>query len=141
MKTVQFSRWLRLLDFSGVEENKIAEIIYSAIPANTKRQTTWGVSVFNCEFSKKNEVFSQFPFVIYHPDKPIQTSGLTNKYSMVSVSCSKSKWAFQRFSRFVWDRNSRMTSVAGLRFRGYRSEMKEKQLPFNPTVDLWPWGH
>ena len=19
--------------------------------------------------------------------------------------------------------------------------MKEKHLPFNPTVDLWPWGH
>ena len=34
--------------FSEVEEEKITEIIDAAIPENTKRQTTWSVSVFSC---------------------------------------------------------------------------------------------
>ena len=38
--------------FSEVEEEKITEIIDAAIPENTKRQTTWGVSIFNGELSK-----------------------------------------------------------------------------------------
>ena len=38
--------------FSEVEEEKITEIIDVAIPENTKRQTTWGVSIFNGELSK-----------------------------------------------------------------------------------------
>ena len=33
--------------FSEVEEDKIAEITDSAVPANTKRQTNSSVSVFN----------------------------------------------------------------------------------------------
>ena len=38
--------------FSEVEEKKITEIIDAAIPENTKRQTTWSVSIFNGELSK-----------------------------------------------------------------------------------------
>ena len=38
--------------FSEVEEKKITEIIDAAIPENTKRQTTWGVSIFKGELSK-----------------------------------------------------------------------------------------
>ena len=33
--------------FSEVEEEKITEMIDAAIPENTKRQTTWSVSIFN----------------------------------------------------------------------------------------------
>ena len=40
--------------FSEVEEEKITEIIGAAIPENTKRQTTWNVSIFNGEFSHSN---------------------------------------------------------------------------------------
>ena len=38
--------------FCEVEEEKITEIIDAAIPENTKRQTTWSVSIFNGELSK-----------------------------------------------------------------------------------------
>lgn len=38
--------------FSEVEEEKITEITDAAIPENTKRQTTWSVSIFNGELSK-----------------------------------------------------------------------------------------
>ena len=37
--------------FCEVEEEKITEIIDAAIPENTKRQTTWSVSIFNGELS------------------------------------------------------------------------------------------
>ena len=45
--------------FSEVEEEKITEIIDAAIPQNTKRQTTWSVSIFNGELSKI-EFFANF---------------------------------------------------------------------------------
>lgn len=45
--------------FSEVEEEKITEIIDAAIPENTKRQTTWSVSIFNGELSK-TEFFASF---------------------------------------------------------------------------------
>ena len=45
--------------FSEVEEEKISEIIDAAIPENTKRQTTWSVSIFNGELSK-TEFFKVF---------------------------------------------------------------------------------
>ena len=38
--------------FAEAEEEKITEIIDAAIPENTKRQTTWSVSIFNGELSK-----------------------------------------------------------------------------------------
>ena len=45
--------------FSKVEEEKITEIIDAAIPENTKRQTTWSVSIFNGELSK-TKFFASF---------------------------------------------------------------------------------
>lgn len=48
------------LRFSEVEEDKIAIIIDSAVPANTKRQTNWRVSVCNGKLSKKNVFFANF---------------------------------------------------------------------------------
>ena len=45
--------------FSEVEEEKITEIIDAAIPENTKRQTTWSVSIFNGDLSKI-ELFASF---------------------------------------------------------------------------------
>ena len=45
--------------FSEVEEEKITEIIDAAIPENTKRQTTWSVSIFKGELSK-TEFFASF---------------------------------------------------------------------------------
>ena len=45
--------------FSEVEEEKITEKIDAAIPENTKRQTTWSVSIFNGELSK-TEFFCKF---------------------------------------------------------------------------------
>ena len=45
--------------FSVVEEEKITEIIDAAIPENTKRQTTWSVSIFNGELSK-TKFFASF---------------------------------------------------------------------------------
>ena len=47
------------LRFSEVEEEKITEIIDAAFPENTKRQTTWSVSIFNGELSK-TEFFASF---------------------------------------------------------------------------------
>ena len=38
--------------FSGVEEEKITEVIDAAIPENTKKQTTWSVPIFNGELSE-----------------------------------------------------------------------------------------
>ena len=49
--------------------------------------------------------------------------------------------SFSLFYRFIWYTNSHLTSLAGLRLSGYRIEMKEKPLPLNSTVDLWPWEH
>ena len=46
--------------FSEVEEEKNTEIIDAAIQENTKRQTTWSVSIFNGELSK-TEFFASFP--------------------------------------------------------------------------------
>jgi len=45
--------------FSEVEEEKVTEIIDAAIPENTKRQTTWSMSIFNGELSK-TEIFASF---------------------------------------------------------------------------------
>ena len=45
--------------FSEFEEEKVTEIIDAAIPENTKRQTTWSVSIFNGELSK-TEFFASF---------------------------------------------------------------------------------
>ena len=45
--------------FSEVEEEKITEIIDAAIPENTKRQTTWSVSIFNGELSE-TKFFASF---------------------------------------------------------------------------------
>lgn len=50
--------------FSEDEENKIAEIIDSAVPANTKGQTNSSVLVFNGELSKKKVFFGIF-FLLY----------------------------------------------------------------------------
>ena len=47
------------LRFSEVEEEKITEIIDAAIPENTKRQTTWSVSIFIGELSK-TQFFASF---------------------------------------------------------------------------------
>lgn len=47
------------LRFSEVEEEKISIIIDSAVPANTKRQTNWSVSVCNGKLSKKNVFFGK----------------------------------------------------------------------------------
>ena len=53
------------LRFSEVEEEKITEIIDAAIPENTKRQTTWSVSIFNGELSK-TEFFARFHSSSFH---------------------------------------------------------------------------
>ena len=45
--------------FSEVEEEKVTGIIDAAIPENTKRQTTWSMSIFNGELSK-TEIFASF---------------------------------------------------------------------------------
>ena len=45
--------------FSEVEKEKNTEIIDAAIPENTKRQTTWSVSIFNGDLSKI-ELFASF---------------------------------------------------------------------------------
>ena len=47
------------LGFSEVEEENITEIIDAAILENTKRQTTWSVSIFNGELSK-TDFFASF---------------------------------------------------------------------------------
>ena len=44
--------------FSKVEEEKMTEIIDSAILENTKRQTTWSVSISNGELCKSLFFFS-----------------------------------------------------------------------------------
>ena len=45
--------------------------------------------------------------------------------SPCGVQCERG--SFSSFYRFVWDTNSRLASL------------KEKLLPLNSTVDLWPW--
>jgi len=54
--------------FSEVEEDKIAEITDSAVPANTKRQTNSSVSVFNVRKAKRKRflaIFSAFYVVVW----------------------------------------------------------------------------